>query len=185
MKYIFDIDGVLFYTDKFVKHEHFCLGKVGISTELAESLYKKNRGAGQLFSLKKFIKDLSEQSKLSGKIDEKILFEKIMGKCESFVNKKLLKFIKKAGKKNCYVVSYGGKEFQTEKMKRAKLLKFFKEVIIVPGSKRSAVEKICAKYSNEPVIFIDDKATHFEDLDFKKCQNLKTILYTGQKLDLC
>ena len=30
---------------------------------------------------------------------------------------------------------------------------------------------------NEEVIFVDDKAKHFEDLDFKKYPNLKTVLY--------
>ena len=34
----------------------------------------------------------------------------------------------------------------------------------------------------DKVIFIDDKAKHFEKLDFKKYPNLKTILYTGQDL---
>ena len=81
------------------------------------------------------------------------------------------------------MVSYGEEEFQTTKIERSGIAPLFSEIIIVGGSKKEAVEKICEKYKNEEVIFIDDKAKHFEDLDFKKYPNLKTVLYSGQNLE--
>ena len=53
--------------------------------------------------------------------------------------------------------------------------------MVVADEKRELIEKICAEYKDEPILFIDDKIKHFEDLDFKKCPNLKTILYDINK----
>ena len=88
-----------------------------------------------------------------------------------------MNIIKKLGKENCYIVTLGNEEFQRDKIKRAGIESLFFKIVVVWGSKKEAVEKICAKHINEKVIFIDDKAKYFEDLDFKKYPNLKTILY--------
>ena len=111
------------------------------------------------------------------------LYEELMNESPNFVNEEILKVIKKAGKENCFMVTYGEKDFQEEKIKRAGVGGLFSEIFIVQESKKEAVEKICAKYKDETVLFIDDKAEHFENLDFKKYPNLKTILYTGQNLE--
>src|SRR3989344_5835061 len=69
------------------------------------------------------------------------------------------------------------------KSKSTGLESFFSDIIIVAGSKKEAVEKICAKYKDEKVIFIDEKAKYFEDLDFVKYPNLKTVLYDEKGLE--
>jgi hypothetical protein len=110
------------------------------------------------------------------------LYEEIMSGCKNFVNIELVDIVKKLEKKNCFIISYGDKEFQMDKIKRVGIEPLFSEIIVVSESKKEAVEKVCAKYKDEKVIFIDDKAHHFENLDFKKYPNLTTILYTGQDL---
>ena len=108
-----------------------------------------------------------------------------MHECPNLLNTELIETVKKLGKENCFIVTNGEQEFNHDKILRIGLQDLFYEqnIFIVLGSKKEIIEKICAKHKNEKVIFIDDKAKHFEDLDFTKCPNLKTILYTGQKLE--
>jgi HAD superfamily hydrolase (TIGR01509 family) len=173
MKFIFDFDDVLFHTtSKFKKHKDAILAKAGLPLNLSREYSEKERW--NLFSLKKMLAHFSISPKL---------YEKIMEESKNYVNKELLEIIKKIGKSNCYLVTYGDEEFQKDKIKRTDVSPFFSEIIIVSDSKKEAIEKICAKYKNEKVVFIDDKAKHFENLDFKKCPNLKTILYDEKGLE--
>ncbi len=176
MKFIFDFDDVLFHTNninKFRGNIYSKLGKVGILPGLIKEYIERERESRNSFSLKKMLAYFS--------IPENF-YEEIMGECKNFANKELIEVIKKIGKENCFLVSYGQQEYQQDKIKRAGIASFFSEIIIVLGSKKEAVEKICAKYKDKEVIFVDDKAHHFKDLDFKKYPNLKTILYDEQGL---
>ncbi|OGI66512.1 hypothetical protein A3H53_02740 [Candidatus Nomurabacteria bacterium RIFCSPLOWO2_02_FULL_40_10] len=173
MKFIFDFDDVLFHTTKkFREHENAILEKAGISRETSMEYSKKERW--NLFSLRKMLAHFSVPPEL---------YEKIMEKSKNHVNEELREIIEKLGKPNCYLVTYGDEEFQLDKIKRSGIMPLFSEVIVVIGSKKEAIEKICAKYKNEKVIFVDDKAKHFEDLDFIKYPNLKTILYDERGLE--
>lgn len=166
MKFIFDLDDVLFYKTKHREKILINLEKFNIPRNLTEEYLEKERL--NLFSLKIMLSYFSLPENL---------YEKIISECKNFVNKELIEVIKKIGKENCFIISYGNKEFQQDKIKRIGIADIFSEIIIVSGSKKEAVEKICAKYPDEEVTFIDDKAYHFKDLDFKKYPNLKTILY--------
>ncbi len=173
MKYIFDFDDVLFHTTKSLKERIYeTYEKSGVSREQIKEYVAKEDPNG--FSLKKLLSYFSLP---------KELYDEIMDGSKDFVNEELLEIIKKIGKENCYIVTCGDEEFQKDKIKKAGLDIFFREIIVVLGSKKEAVEKICEKHKDETVLFIDDKASHFGDLDFKKYPNLKTILYTGQNLE--
>ena len=106
------------------------------------------------------------KERLAGVQNNKELYDKLMSESPNFVNQEILKLIRKAGKENCYMVTYGDKEFQKEKIEKSGVSKLFSEIFIVQNGKKEAVESICAKHSEEQVLFIDDKAEHFEDLDF-------------------
>jgi len=166
MKFIFDFDDVLFNTARY-REEHFfpTLEKAGVLPSDIDDYFKKT--GKKLWSIKDILAYFS--------INE--LYDEIMRGSENFKNKKLIEIIKKIGKKNCYIVTHGDEEFQLDKIKRTEIGSLFSEIIVVPEGKKGAVEKICAKHKNEKVIFVDDQAKHFEDLDFKKYPNLKTILY--------
>jgi FMN phosphatase YigB (HAD superfamily) len=173
MKFIFDFDNVLFHTTPgFREHVYTSLERVGISYDSSKEYLEKERL--NLFSLKKMLIHFSATEDL---------YEEIMSENTNFVNDELLKVIRKIGKSNCYIVTYGEEEFQLDKIKKAGIDSFFCEIIAVPGSKKEAVEKICIKHNDEKVIFIDDTAKHFEDLDFKKHPNLQTIHYDEQGFD--
>ena len=183
MRYIFDFDDVLFNTEKFKEHEFACMKKIGISHEIALHSYEKIREAGKLFSLKYFLSDLFVVAEIKG-IEIEEIYEDIMGVCKTLLNKEVFQLIQKLGRENCFIVTHGDREFQMDKIKRTGIVPLFSEIVIVPGSKKEMVEKICAKYKNEEVFFIDDKEKYFEDLDLKKCPNLKTILYSDSLLYL-
>ncbi len=172
MKFIFDFDGVLFTTKEFLKYLYACIGKDGVPRNIAEEYYKKV--GGTQFNLKKLLIHLSIRENLH---------EEILEESKSFLNKDLLAVVKKLGKVNCYIVSHANKEWQLDKIRSTGIEFLFSEIIVVPESKKQVVEKICAKYGDEEVIFIDDKAKYFEDLNFKKYPNLKIILYDEQGLE--
>lgn len=173
MKFIFDFDDVLFHNTKlFKEHMYMCLEKAGIFRAEAEKYYKEVR-------VNEFwLKELMAHFSLKESFDEELLSES-----KNFVNKELVKIIKKLGRLNCYIVTQGGEKWQKDKIKKVDIEPLFSDVITVWESKKEAVEKICAKYKNEDVVFIDDKVKHFENLDFKKYPNLKTILYDEQGLE--
>ncbi len=181
MKFIFDFDDVLFYnTEKLKRHIYLCLDNAGVSYNTAETYYKKIRGGE--FSLKNFILDLLKKEKIK-EIKMEDVYEDIMSKCPDFINKELVDIVRKLGKENCYLVTYGEKEFNKEKVERSGIAPLFCEINVVSGSKKEIIERICAKHKNEKAVFIDDVPKHFENLDFKKYPNLKTILFDDKGLE--
>ncbi len=172
MKLIFDFDSVLFNTKEFLKYLYDCIEKAGVSRNIAEEYYKKV--GGPQFSLKKLLINL---------LIRENLYEEILRESRNFINQDLIQIVQKLGKDNCYIVTHANEEWQLDKIKSTGIESFFSEIIVVSESKKDAVEKISAKHRNEEVIFIDDKAKHFEDLDFVKYPNLKTILYDERGLE--
>lgn len=173
MKYIFDFDEVILFTHKhWTDHALVVLEKAGIPKGLVEEYFEKEQF--NLFSMRKMLRDLSAPDKF---------YEEIMNEVKKFKNEGLVEIISKLGKSNCYILTYGDEEFQLDKIKRTGIAHLFFEILVVPKEeKKETVEKICALYKYEEVIFVDDKAKNFQDLDFKKCSNLRTILYKGQDL---
>ena len=173
MKFIFDFDNVLFNnTKQFKEHMYMHLEKAGVSRSVAEEYYKtipKNQ-----FWLKKILIHFSIKENL---------YEKILDESKNFLNNELIDIIKKLGKKNCYIITHGYEEWQRDKIRKTGIESLFYEIVVISESKKEAVEKICARHKDEKIIFVDDKNHHFENLDFTKYPNLKTILYDEQGLE--
>lgn len=176
MKYIFDFDDVIFHTTKYRRERIFTLiEQAGISNEKIEEYYKIARL--NCFSLKNMLDHFELPVSL---------YQKIISESKSFVNTEILKFILKLDKNDKYIVTYGDKKFNMEKLSHSGVFDLFlpQNIFIVQGSKKKIIESICVRHKKEKVIFIDDKEKEFIDLDLNKYPNLKTILYTGQKLDV-
>ena len=175
MKYIFDFDDVIFYTTRNRKEHMFrVVEEAGVPLVKIEEYYRVERV--NLFSLKKMLQHFSLPEDL---------YQKIMSKSKKFVNTDVFEFIKKIDKDDKYLVTYGDSEFNMEKLVHSGVKDLFypENIFIVQGSKKEVLENICANHKDEEVVFIDDKEKEFKDLDFQKSPNLKTILYTGQRLD--
>lgn len=174
MKFIFDFDDVLFHnTAQFKEHMYKCLERAGVSPGRSARHYKEMRG-GQ-FLPKKFISELLVREKINKHAED--IYKEILSETKKFLNIEVLKIIKKIGKNNCYLVTQGNKEFHEDKLRVSGIAPLFRKVIIVPESKKTVIENICKKYKNEKIIFVDDRQKFFDELDLKKCPNLKTILY--------
>jgi FMN phosphatase YigB (HAD superfamily) len=180
MKYIFDFDDVLFNnTAQFKKHMFQLIAEVGVSENEARAYYFEVRE--KEFSLRKFINTLFLKHNINKKNINK-LYEAIMLKSSKFTNIALIKFVRKIGKENCYIVTNGDKKFNQDKVNYSGIGPLFKKIYIVPGTKKEIVKKICTKNKNEKIFFIDDKMKFIEDIDLKKCPNLTTILYKNQTI---
>lgn len=173
MKFIFDFDDVLFKTTEcFKKRIIEVLGKYNISRTQIEEYWKRERL--NQFSVKKMLTHFS--------LDES-LYEEIMSQNKNFINQEMLEIVKKIGKNNCYLITYGEEKFQLDKIDRSGATSLFKEIFVVPSSKKEIVEKICAQHKDEEIVFVDDKIYNFQDLDLVKYSNLKTVLYDEKGLE--
>jgi FMN phosphatase YigB (HAD superfamily) len=175
MKFIFDFDDVLFRSTKHRKEHLFVLlEKAGISHEKLDEYYKEAREVG--FSLRDLLKHFSLGDDL---------YKELMSESKNYIDTDLHELIKKLGKDNCYIVTFGDKEFNSDKIFYSGTADLFhkENIFIVQGGKKEFIEEICKKHQNEEVVFIDDKAYHFKDLDFIKYPNLKTILYDEKGLE--
>ncbi|MEK7080847.1 MAG: hypothetical protein AAB902_00395 [Patescibacteria group bacterium] len=172
MKYIFDFDRVLFHTEIIRDRIFYFFEKFGVPKEEIKNYLQKERW--NLFSLKKMLRNFSLPENLYGEI---------MKENKNLVDKNLLKLIKKIGKENCYILSYGDTEFQSEKINDSDISQYFTRVIIIQADKNKEIEKICNQYPQETIFFIDDSQKHIEELDLEKCPNLKTILFKGQNIE--
>lgn len=180
MKYIFDFDDVLLENDsKFKRHMYLCLEDFGVPQGAPESYYKEMRG--RQFLPKKFISDLFTDTGINVNIE--VAYNKILSEIKFYLNVEMLKIIKKLGKNNCYLVTQGYEEFQWDKIDKSNIKDLFCEVFVVPESKKVVIENICSKNRAEEVVFVDDRQKFFDELDFKKCPNLKTILYDKNGFD--
>lgn len=175
MKIIFDFDDVLMDTSMLKKKIASSLYECGVSKEVADHYYD-HRDKNVPFSLKSFLISFLKQEEIES-ISSIELYDKIMAICPDILNKNIVQMAKENGKDNSFIVTNGDKDFQADKIKRSGTADMFCEIHVTGGSKKDAVEDICARYKNEKIIFVDNKQEFFDDLDMKKCSNLVTVLY--------
>jgi len=169
-KVIFDFDDTLLDNSKLKEVLYRELELAGVTREITESKYKEMRQSDEPFSLKTFLSYLIKKEDIDN------IYNKIINTCPDLLNKEMIEIIKNLGKYNCYIVSNGERQFQEDKIKSSGIYGLFCEVIILPGSKKQVIERICDQNKDSKILFIDDKEQFFNDLDFEKCSNLKKIL---------
>ena len=172
MKIIVDFDDVLFKTKALKNHFFRILHNHDIAQ--VEELYEEERKKDLPFSLKVFLEQVCYGFGDNFVVD---IYEEIMVACKGMVNQELLHLLESVGYENCYIVTNGDEAFQKDKIFRAGIDKLIPRIIVVPGSKKKEVEKICKQFPEEKILFIDDKNKFFADIDMNLCTNLTTILY--------
>jgi FMN phosphatase YigB (HAD superfamily) len=181
MKLLMDFDDTVFNARKFKQHLFYVAERYGMSD--IESLYTVARAKDIPFSLKAFISEAVEHSGMDKAIGLDKIYEEVMAVCESCVNEEVLRVVESVGKHNCIMVTQGDKEFQEDKIVRSGVKDYFSQVIVVPKTKKDVIEEICQRYSSQDIIFADDKAQFFNDIDMEKCKNLKTVLFNEYGLE--
>lgn len=184
MKLILDFDDVLFnardfkrilferlegYFKNLKNFEHFSVDDI-------RARYDAERLKDTPFSLKSFLKNIFEEVHESS-IGVSIIYDEVMSHCRECINHDLVSVVQKIGKENCFIITSGDREFQNEKIVRTELGTIVTRAIIVPGGKSAQIESICQEFSDEDIIFVDDKNKYFTDINMEVCKNLKTVLY--------
>lgn len=182
MKFIFDFDDTLFINKQFKEHLYLCLDKKGIPYTVAKKQYEELRAVDRSFSLKSFLSEILSLDNMP-KISAQEAYDEIVQECPNLLNTELIEIVREMGKENCYILTSGDPEFQRDKIARTIPENLFREIIVVLGSKREVITRICDEYKNETVVFIDDKSRFFADLDMELCKNLKTVLYDEYGLE--
>jgi hypothetical protein len=171
MKYIFDFDDTLFDTKKFKKIIFDTVSKTSrtvSSRAEIENYYNEERSAGKTFSLHKFLAKFGCEEK----------FDEIMHYAPFQLNQKLIDVIRKLGRENCYIVTYGDDEFQREKIKWSGIEPFFNRIGTTTTSKNEQIAEICRMNAKDEVVFIDN----IKQKGLESISNLTPIIYSPQKI---
>ncbi len=190
MKLILDFDDVLFNAGDFKKilftrlegyFENLSTGK-HVSVADIQTRYDLERLKDTPFALKSFLKSIFEEVHESS-LGVSIIYEEVMAQCHNCINDEVVAIVEKVGKKNCYIVTSGEREYQNDKIVRTGLGELVAQAIIVPGGKKEQIESLCRQFQDEEVIFVDDKNKYFTDIDMEVCKNLKTVLFNEHGLE--
>lgn len=170
MNYYLDFDYTLFDTYLFREELYKILEKNGLDrTYLAITPEMKTNGQ-KLLNIKELFKSLSKNKNIPlNKFLEPL--EELYAKCDKFVYEDTIKFLEylKSKKHKLYVLTWGAKEFQKEKLKASKLYDYFDEIIYAEQLKYT----LNIDYKNG--IFIDDSVRDLEGLYNKNAKKVFRI----------
>jgi len=170
MNYYLDFDYTLFDTYAFRQGLYEILEANGLDkTYLAITPEMKTNGQ-QLLNIKALFKSLSKTKNIPL---ENFLqpLEELYNKCNEFVYDDTVEFISYLKSKNhkLYVLTWGEKEFQKEKLKASKLYDYFDEIIYAEQLKYT----LDLDYENG--IFVDDSIRDLEGLYEKNAKQVFRI----------
>jgi hypothetical protein len=171
MKYIFDFDDTLFDSKKFKEIIFDTVSKTSrtvSSRAEVENYYNEEKAAGKPFSLHKLLAKFGCEEK----------FDEIMHYAPLLLNRKLIDVIRKLGRENCYIVTYGDDEFQRQKIKWSEIEPFFNKIGTTTTSKNEQIAEICRVNAKDEVVFIDN----IKQKGLESISNLTPIIYTPEKL---
>lgn len=171
MNYYLDFDYTLFDTYLFRKELYKILEKNGVDKTFLTLTPEMKTSGQKLLNIKELFTNLS---KLRNIPLENFLepLEELYSRCDQFVYKDSKEFIKylKSNYHKLYILTWGEKEFQKEKIQASKLDVYFDEIIYAENLK---YELDNIDYSNG--IFIDDSIRDLEGLYNKNAKQVFRI----------
>lgn len=170
MKIFIDFDDVLFNTKFFKDDIKIIFEKNGFSEEIFKKYYKefparRKKGEVRKYNLRERIKKIKALGIKTGGIEKD--FSNLLKKSKKYVFEDGIKFLNKFRKEELYVVSYGDKKFQLEKIENSGVGKYFKKIIIADTSKAVGIRKALRNKNIEPgeaIIFLDDRVKFLKDI---------------------
>lgn len=150
MIYIIDFDDTLFDVSKFKS----ACEKVGI--DFSDEIYQKSKIHG--------IYNPEKHLKLIGKSKKDLI--KILKQSKDFLFPETIKKLKQLRQKadKLFLLSKGNLWFHKQKIKYSGLEKYFDKIYITDNKLKIFQEKIMPRYSQEKIIFIDDKKQELEQI---------------------
>ncbi len=170
MKIFIDFDDVLFNTKKFKEDIIKIFGENGVSEKIFQKYYKGFPATSKKGELRKYnpreqIKKIKSLGIKTDKIEKD--FSKLLKNAKKYIFKDGIRFLKKFEKEEMYVVSYGDKKFQEEKIKSSGIEKYFRKILIANTSKAVKIRMILRNKNigqGEAIIFIDDRVKFLRDI---------------------
>lgn len=170
MNYYLDFDYTLFDTHAFREELYKILEQNGLDkTYLALTPEQKNNGQ-KLLNIRELFTNLSISKNIP--IESFLVpLDELYSRCEEFVYDDTVEFLKYLKSKNhkLFILTWGEKEFQKEKIKASKLYDFFDEIIYAEQLKYT----LSIDYTNG--IFIDDSIRDLEGLYNQKAKQVYRI----------
>ena len=170
MNYYLDFDYTLFDTHAFRQGLYQILEKNGLDKTYLALTPELETSGQKLLNIKELFKNLSETKKipLNNFLEP---LEELYSRCDEFVYEDSVEFIKYLKSKNhkLYVVTWGEKEFQKEKLQASKLYNYFDEIVYAEQLKY----ELDLDYKNG--IFVDDSIRDLEGLYNKQAKQVFRI----------
>ena len=170
MNYYLDFDYTIFDTYKFRKGLYEILEKNGLDETYLEPTPEMKNNGQKLLNIKLLFKSLSEHKNIPINNFLEPL-EELYKKSEEFVYDDVIEFLKylKSQNHKLYILTWGDKEFQNEKLRASKLDKYFDKLIFADKLKYT----LNIDYENG--IFIDDSIRDLEGLYNKNAKKVFRI----------
>lgn len=170
MKIFVDFDDVLFNTKDFLYDIEDIFKKNGISEKIFRRYYKdgsEKKGDEKVrkYNPKEQIKRIKAAGFETKKAEKEI--SRLLKHTSKYIFADGIAFLKKLKEEELYIVSFGEKRFQGEKIKNSGIGKYFKKILIVDVSKAVGIKKVLSKKNIEPgeaLIFLDDRVKFLRDI---------------------
>jgi len=170
MKIFIDFDDVLFNTKLFYEGIKNVFFENGISEEIFKKYYKdpeieKKRGIIQKYNPYKQIEKIGKIGIETKKLKRD--FSNFIKNTSQYIFEDGIEFLEKMKNEDLYIISYGDRKFQNEKIINSGIAKYFKRISIAETTKAAAIRKILKDKKvkeGEALIFIDDRERFLRDI---------------------
>jgi FMN phosphatase YigB (HAD superfamily) len=165
LKIFLDFDDVLFNTKAFKGGLINVFKKNGVSEKDFLKTYKDYPTVTRK-GLKKYdpfrqIRLLEKKLGIDGAKTERDML-KFLGGGEKFVFPDVKNFLRRFGKKNLFLVSYGHTGFQDKKIENCSLAEYFQKVVVTDKMKAEVIKRLARR--EEKFFFLDDRADQIEEV---------------------
>ena len=170
MNYYLDFDYTLFDTHAFREELYKILEQNGLDKTYLTLTPEQKNNEQKLLNIRELFTNLSISKNIP--IESFLVpLDELYSRCEEFVYDDTVEFLKYLKSKNhkLFILTWGEKEFQKEKIKASKLYDFFDEIIYAEQLKYT----LSIDYTNG--IFIDDSIRDLEGLYNQKAKQVYRI----------
>ncbi len=167
VKIFIDFDDVIFNTDRFKDGRIAIFKKHGIDKKTVLKTYGELKAAGERYTISKHIRAVARKKRIASESGLDASFKRFMCNLTHYVFPDAHAFLGHYQKESLYLLSFGDRVFQSQKIEKSGVKKYFKRIIITQGDKGSEIRAIRAagKLTNKDIIvFIDNSDEHIQEV---------------------
>jgi hypothetical protein len=179
MKILIDFDDVLFNTKEFRKDLKNVFFDNGVSDKVFDKCYygsaKITKRKLEKYDVLKHIEAIEKEIGINTGYIKKAI-RQLLENCEKYVFSDTDGFLSSFNKADMFMLSYTNTRFQSLKISKSGIKKFFEKIILTEGLKSEGIKKLnkYLAFNRERVFFLDDRVEQIEDVK-KNYPLIKTI----------